>query len=210
MGGKLTRLTPLVMGLAALVIGGTVLTGPAANADRGPGGGGGGGGGGGDSTIRVKDECDPATFNAALGAGACQANGEEAGETRVTLDQFNAELARTGRVDDWKFDGRGNERGITAGKRLTLVSRAGETHTFTKVARFGGGFVAGLNQASGNPTPAPECATVNADGTLTPVPANANNIRVTSGSQVPAPTITQTANFQCCIHPWMRITIPVR
>jgi hypothetical protein len=203
-GTKLARAMRLSMGLAAVVIGTTMVHGPAANADRGPGGGGGGG-----SAIRVKDECDPATFNAALGAGACQATREEAGDPRVTFDQFNAQLARTGRVDDWRFDSRGNDS-VRAGTQLTLESRGGETHTFTRVARFGGGFVAGLNTASGNPTPAPECATVNADGSLTPVPANAQNVRVTAGSRVPAPALNQTGNFQCCIHPWMRLTITVR
>jgi hypothetical protein len=202
-GTKLARAMRLSMGLAAVVIGTTMVHGPAANADRGQGGGGGGG-----SQIRVKDECDPATFNAALGPGACVNNNDE-GEALTTFDSFNAQLARTGSVHDWRFDSRGNDL-ITAGTRLTLESRGGETHTFTKVARFGGGFVAGLNTASGNPQAAPECATTNADGSLTPVPANAQNVRVPAGSQVPAPTITQTGNFQCCIHPWMRLTITVR
>jgi hypothetical protein len=202
MGGRSVRAIGLAMGLAAVVIGGALIHVPAASADHG------GGGGGGGSQFRLKDECDPATFNAALGAGAC-ANGEnEAGDARVTFAQFNDELARTGSVHDWRYDARGNDR-ITAGQRFTLVNRGGETHTFTRVAHFGGGFVAGLNTASGNPTPAPECATMNADGTLTPVAANANNLRLAGGAQTPAPTITQTGNYQCCIHPWMRVTITV-
>lgn len=150
--------------------------------------------------IRLRDDCDPATFNAALGAGACVGNGD------TTVDEFNAELARRGSVNAWKYDP--NHQDIKNGETATLVNRGGETHTFTHVAQFGGGFVAPLNQASGNPVPAPECATVNADGSLTPKPAGPQNIRVPGGTTLPAPAIaTGTQFYQCCIHPWMRITV---
>src|ERR1700704_997903 len=42
-----------------------------------------------DGTVRILDECDPASFNAALGAGTCTRQGT------MTLSQFNAELAAT-------------------------------------------------------------------------------------------------------------------
>jgi hypothetical protein len=50
----------------------------------------------------------------------------------------------------------------------------GEIHTFTKVKKFGGGFVDTLNQASENPMPAPECAQ-SVNGVLTPQAASADN-----------------------------------
>lgn len=153
--------------------------------------------------LRMRDDCDPVTFNAALGPGACVGNGG------TTVDEFNAELARRGSVNAWKYDP--DHRDVKNGETATLVNRGGETHTFTHVAHFGGGFVASLNQASGNPVPAPECATVNADGSLTPVAPNAQNVRVPGGTQQPAPAIAAgTQLYQCCIHPWMRITVTRR
>jgi plastocyanin len=146
--------------------------------------------------VRLRDDCDAATFNAALGAGACMGNGG------TTLDQFNAELAQRQSVGAWKFNPDNTD--LRAGQQLVAVNRGGETHTFTQVHQFGGGFV------SGNPVPASECATKNADGTLTPAPASATNVRVASGSSVniPVPAAgSQTLLFQCCIHPWMRVTI---
>jgi hypothetical protein len=131
--------------------------------------------------LRIRDDCDPATFNAALGPGACKGNGD------TTLAKFRAELAEEGSVGAWRFNP-DKEFTIDFGRTLTLESRAGETHTFTKVANFGGGFVAGLNAASGNPVPAPECAVVNADGTLSPQPASAANVFVLAGTTVSGPT----------------------
>jgi hypothetical protein len=150
--------------------------------------------------IRLRDDCDPATFNAALGAGACLGNGN------TTVDEFNAELASRGSVNAWKYNP--DHTKVKPGESLLVVNQGGETHTFTRVAHFGGGFVAGLNQASGNPVPASECATTNADGTLSPRPQGPNNLFVASSQQIPVPGIgDSTVLFQCCIHPWMRITI---
>jgi hypothetical protein len=159
--------------------------------------------------LRIRDDCDPATFNAVLGPGACVGDGD------TTLARFQAELAEEGNVGSWRFNP-DHEFSIDFGRRLTLESRAGETHTFTKVANFGGGFVAGLNAASGNPVPAPECAIVNADRTLRPQPAGPNNLFVRAGTTVLYPTAGSApipvgrSKFQCCIHPWMRTTARVR
>ncbi|HEY1953935.1 MAG TPA: hypothetical protein VGG76_14105, partial [Gemmatimonadaceae bacterium] len=40
--------------------------------------------------VSIQDDCDPGTFNAALGAGACNRQGG------TTLAQFNSELSATG------------------------------------------------------------------------------------------------------------------
>jgi hypothetical protein len=201
---SLTRATRLVMGIGAVAVGLALVpmaahparaaSAPAAGPVAAPAAKSG-------TEIRLRDDCDPATFNAALGAGACVGNGN------TTVDEFNAELNRRGSVNAWKYDPNGTDQ-LDQGESLNLVNRGGETHTFTKVAAFGGGFVAGLNQASGNPTPAPECATVNADGTLTPKPASATNLRVAGMSSVPGPAVGNgTTLFQCCIHPWMRVRV---
>jgi hypothetical protein len=52
---------------------------------------------------------------------------------------------------------------------------------------------------------------VNADGTLTPRPASATNLRVAAGTSVPGPAVgSGTTLFQCCIHPWMRVRVTRR
>ncbi len=150
-------------------------------------------------TIGIRDKCDPATFNARLGAGTCVGNGN------ITFAQFIAELTEDQSVGAWRFSP--DEFEVKEGRTLVLVSRAGETHTFTRVAEFGGGFVAGLNALSGNPTPRPECARILPGGDLAPQPPSANNIFVPAGATVSGPTVSGEAKFQCCIHPWMRTTV---
>lgn len=156
-----------------------------------------------DREFRLRDDCDPVTFNAAIGPGACIGNGH------TTLDAFNAELARRHSADEWKFNPDNTE--LKSDDRILLVNRGGEAHTFTRVARFGGGFVAALNQASNNPVPAPECATVRPDGTLVPQPFGPNNQILAAQTTAPGPAVgSGTALYQCCIHPWMRVRVAVR
>ena len=52
---------------------------------------------------------------------------------------------------------------------MNLQNLGGETHTFTRVKRFGGGLVAPLNAAAGTPEPAPECEQM-VNGNLVPQP----------------------------------------
>ena len=140
-------------------------------------------------TIKLTDECDPATFNAVLGPGACVGDGD------VTFNQFVAEFLATGQVEDWEFDP--DHDHVNSGKAIRAENEGGETHTFTEVAAFGGGFVPILNDLSGNPVPAPECFTTTAF-----VPPDG---QLDVGALSPG-----THMFQCCIHPWMRTTIKVR
>jgi hypothetical protein len=150
--------------------------------------------------FRLRDDCDPATFGP-----NCIGDGD------TTLNEFNAELAAKGRVDDWKFQPDHFE--TRAAQPVILVNRGGLTHTYTRVAGFGGSFVARLNAASGNLIPAPECAKLAADGvTLIRTPASSTNIAVPAQTQMVAPGIGTpgTVRFQCCIHPWMRSTATVR
>jgi hypothetical protein len=152
--------------------------------------------------IRIQGPCDPATFNAAVGPGTCIGNGE------TTFAHFIAELTSAQKVGSWHFDPAAGT--LAPGTVLSLENRAGETHTFTKVKEFGGGFVAPLNALSGNPVPAPECATATMGG-LIPKPESPSNIFVEAlttevgpiagGAILPSGTTTK---FQCCIHPWMR------
>jgi hypothetical protein len=142
-------------------------------------------------TVTMMDACDPTTFNAVLGDGACVRNGG------VTFENFVAQLEKHQQVGSWRF-APGNVH-ARVGEILTAVNRGGEVHTFTEVAAFGGGFVVDLNALSGNPVPAPECLDF---GSIVFIPAGTSaSGEVEEGG---------TALYQCCIHPWMRSTVTAR
>jgi hypothetical protein len=165
-------------------------------------------------TISLRDFCDPTTFNApppaGLGPGACMRDDNPAVNGSQTLAGFRFELGQEKNVGAWRFNPL--HATVEEGTQLTLTNRGGEVHTFTRVAKFGGGFVAPLNAASGNPEPAPECAMKLANGQLVPQPPGPNNIFLTHGMTVAGPEVRgeHEVRFQCCIHPWMRTTIKVR
>jgi hypothetical protein len=149
--------------------------------------------------IRMRDDCDPATFDAAIGPGTCVGGGG------TTFARFIAEFTEEGEVGAWKFN---NDRAtVDRGTAITLTNRGGETHTFTRVAEFGGGFVPVLNARPDGSTltPAPECVAP----TGAPQPPSADNIFLPPGASTVGPTVTsrKTAKFQCCIHPWMHSEI---
>jgi hypothetical protein len=157
-------------------------------------------------TISNRDLCDPTTFNAAVGPGACVRDDNVSVNGSQKFAGFLAELGQEKSAGAWRInpDRVHTEEGVN----LTLVNRGGETHTFTRVAEFGGGFIAALNAASGNPVPRQECAKVLAGGVLAPQPESPNNIFLEHGEIQAGPRIVEgeEAKFQCCIHPWMRIT----
>src|SRR5438876_993656 len=70
----------------------------------------------------------------------------------ITFPGFLAEFARDTSVGAWRFVP--NQIRAHEGATLNLQNLGGETHTFTRVKRFGGGFVSVLNFLP----PAPECA----------------------------------------------------
>lgn len=149
----------------------------------------------GDKKIRLYDDCDPATFNAVLGDGACVGNGH------TTFDEFIGELEDTQDAHAWRNQPIATKLNI--GRPTFIENRGGEVHTFTPVAAFGGGFVNELNGISGNPVPAPECLNF---GTIVFIPPGGTEEGPTAGSpQLPV----GTHKFQCCIHPWMRTIIEV-
>ena len=144
-----------------------------------------------DARVSVQDQCDPASFNAALGAGACVKQGS------MTLTQFNSELNATHQVAAWRFVP--NAFTIKVGQSIMAMNDGGEKHTFTAVKAFGGGIVPALNTASGNTQEAPECAALSATA------------MIASGASFRANPATDTGTelYQCCIHPWMRATVTV-
>ena len=152
-------------------------------------------------TVHARDYCDPVSF-AAIGCGRDTSAGF------ITLSGFMAELAAEKSVGAWRFVTSPTK--AEEGANVRVSNLGGETHTFTRVKKFGGGFVAGLNAASGNPDPAPECAQI-VGGKLVPQPPGAGNIFLPAGTSATAQVNEgEVAHFQCCIHPWMRTTIDTR
>jgi len=145
----------------------------------------------------VTDECAP---NADWGPNGCLQ--EEGTVTRAEFAAAN--LNRYAGHPSWRIDPPYVADGPGA---VRARNTGGRGHTFTEVANFGGGFVAGLNPPGA--LVAPECATVGANGVLTPAaPAQATTIAPGQELHV-ADLAPGTHNFQCCIHPWMRTTVKV-
>jgi hypothetical protein len=144
--------------------------------------------------VQVRDDCDPATFNAGPPDGPglghiCDGNGG------TTFGAFIAELQATQVAEKWRF----NPDRMSEPKPIVAHNRGGETHSFTKVANFGGGQVDVLNALSGNPDPAPECFSPSVGGTF-----------VGPGQDLKVPNVAGGDKYQCCIHPWMRTTVRKR
>jgi len=143
------------------------------------------------------DECDPVTFNAALGPGECK--NIAAGYSTV-LSAFIAEAAAGTPNPGWDFEP--DTLNIKKGTTAIVSDQGGEIHTFTEVAQFGGGFVPPLN-APGE-TVVPECA----GGFSTVAVAKT---RILQGSEVHVTGLSKGEHrFQCCLHPWMRMKVEVK
>ena len=155
--------------------------------------------------VELEDDCEPASFNAAFGAGVCLGDGE------TTVAEFIAELTATGQAEDWEFDP--SMLTIRGGRPVILENKGGETHTFTMVEAFGGGFVKELNLLPDTAVVATECATTLPNGDLVPKPPSAVNVFVDADKEASFKTAGLTPGkyrFECCIHPWMRIVLTVK
>jgi plastocyanin len=144
------------------------------------------------ANVSVQDDCDPASFNAALGAGACTKQGN------TTLSQFNTELNATQQVAAWRFVPANFT--LSVGQSIAAKNDGGEMHTFTEVAQYGGGIVPALNNASGNTVEAPECQNLTSADFIAPGATFTTDPETSSGTEL----------YQCCIHPWMRARVVSR
>jgi plastocyanin len=142
--------------------------------------------------IEILDACDPMSFDAVLGAGACTRPGG------LSFDTFIAQLTAKHEVDAWRFAPASNVQ-ARVGQTLLAINRGGEAHTFTEVEDFGGGIVPVLNQLSGNTEMAPECRALAPDDFIPPGGTYSDEVEETG-----------TERYQCCIHPWMRATVTAR
>ena len=149
--------------------------------------------------IVALDECDPATFNAMLGPGFCK-NVALAYVLpfATTFSNLFAEAAAGTPDPAWDFEP--DIVRIEKDTPLIVVDQGGEPHTFTEVAKFGGGFVPGLN---GGQAAVPECAGGFKDVAVA-------RTRILQGSQLRVTGLSKGKHhFQCCIHPWMHVTVDV-
>jgi hypothetical protein len=143
--------------------------------------------------LNLLDACDGPSFNAVLGAGACERN------AGVSFETFLGQLLAMGQAPAWR-----NSPGqlqLPAGGTIEAHNKGGEFHTFTEVANFGGGCVDEVNALVGL-TPVPECANAGfLFGTTGAAP----------GDEVETmPLASGVHRFECLIHPWMRTTVTVR
>ena len=148
--------------------------------------------------IVAHDNCDPASFNAALqDPNACIKHGHQ------TFQQFIAELQANGAARDWRF----TPDQITGRFGVGLLGNnvGGEEHTFTPVHAFGGGFVDVLNGILGL-QPAPECLTLEEDDV---VPSGEKYL-IEADELDEVADASGIARVQCCIHPWMRAAIKIK
>jgi len=141
--------------------------------------------------VLAEDDCEPASFNAAIGPHTCVGHGT------TTFGEFIGQLQTLKNAPAWRFDPSGLS--LSAGSRILAVNVGGEFHTFTEVAAYGGGCVDALNAILGL-TPVPECGI--------------HGILETTGldpgaSLKTAPLGVGTHRFMCLIHPWMRTTATV-
>src|ERR1700730_10945473 len=145
------------------------------------------------------DECDPVTFNPALGADFCKNVALAALGYATTLSELFAEAGNGAPDPGWDFEP--DTVKIKEGTILTVVDQGGEPHTFTEVAKFGGGFIADLNHGEAT---VPECA-----GGFKNVAVA--KTRILQGSHIEVTGLSKGEHrFECCIHPWMRVTVEVK
>ena len=141
--------------------------------------------------IQMLDNCDPASFDAVLGAGSCTRWGG------LSFDKFIGALTARGEVESWRFSPGMVEARV--GQTLLAINRGGEAHTFTEVEEFGGGIVPLLNELTGNTTVAPECDALGPSDFIPPGGTTSDEVEEAG-----------TERYMCCIHPWMRTIVTAR
>jgi plastocyanin len=145
------------------------------------------------------DECDPATFNNAVGPDFCKNVALAPLGFATTFQNLFAEAAAGKPDPNWDFEP--DTLSINQGTIVSVVDQGGEPHTFTEVKQFGGGFVPGLNSGQ---AAVPECAAGFSDVAVA-------KTRILQGSTSLVTGLSKgTHYFQCCIHPWMRVKVEVK
>ena len=160
--------------------------------------------------IEVEDRCDPASFDAALGAGSCVRPAGDGGGS-VTFDELLARLGQKREHGKWRF--KDDKVKLKYGESLDIaMTRGGEFHTVTEVGSFGLGCVPPLNELvfpEENPTNFPaEC-----DDPLTFAPGAdvPGGTGILPGQKFSFTGLSKgTHKYMCMIHPWMNSTVTVK
>ena len=155
-----------------------------------------------DAKVTLVDNCDPATFDAALGPGTCATTPHRHDTTFGEFVGLLYSPLATNIIGHpaWQFSP--GYISVQAGQTVRATNAGGESHTFTEVTAFGGGFVPFLNGLGGPAGTLP----------LVPTPAclGAGTVAVAPGSTVQITGLSPGVHtFQCCIHPWMRAVVEV-
>ncbi len=166
------------------------------------------------ATVKVRDDCDPKTFNrppapagqpvqnGGFGPGTCVKRGH------TTIGEVFRQFTATGAVRGWDFTP--YRVHVRAGGTIKAVNVGGEFHTFTKVTRFGGGCLPLLNaRPKGQKalTPVKECGGVTFDPAKGTVPKVFGPTGLKAGetkSFTAGRGKAHVERYECLIHPWMR------
>jgi plastocyanin len=145
--------------------------------------------------VRMIDKCDPVSFTANLGPGACSPL--KPFKRTVTFDQLVASFDPVNHTASpaWRFSPSRIE--IEEGDTIHATNVGGEGHSFTEVPFFGGGCVDQLNAPLGLTEVAANC------------PADFATVRQPGGSSDISGLSPGEHKFICVIHPWMRATVEV-
>jgi hypothetical protein len=102
-----------------------------------------------DPNIALVDNCEPATFNNAIGPGTCAFLPHEKDTTFAEFVAllFSPLAANIIGHPAWNFAP--GYISVPAGQMVRVTNAGGEGHTFTEVTAFGGGFVPFLNGVGG-------------------------------------------------------------
>src|SRR5512138_980353 len=141
------------------------------------------------AVVHLQDACDPVTFAGV--PGGCQRDGG------ITFDHFISQVGRLGQAPAWRMNP--SDLFLKEGNEFLATNSGGETHTFTEVDEFGGGIVPELNALAGLTEVAPECQALTSGDFI---PSGAS-------SAVDDADRVGDEKYQCCIHPWMRMTVHV-
>jgi hypothetical protein len=147
--------------------------------------------------IELYDNCDPGDPGWA-GIGGCDLDPTEGD---VSLAEFGQLLLSPLALSvvghpSWRIEP--SYMSVDLRKSLRIINEGGREHTFTEVADFGGGRIAGLSSGL---TPAPECQI--APGAVDPTLVGPEQSLEVGGLD---PGLHK---FQCCFHPWMRAAVRV-
>jgi plastocyanin len=104
--------------------------------------------------LRIRNDRDEETFNAAFGEGTCTHGESEWGRFgggSVTFQEL-LESVEDGGHGAWGFNP--DDTHIDEGDKIKVINQGGEAHTFTEVSAFGQGIIPVLNPAVEEDTPA--------------------------------------------------------